>query len=355
MIYHLMKRDPAWRFAPYLAVATVILLRLLPSAGDHPLLSYQMASIVYMTCSFGLRVHERCSLFAAALPVEGRQFFMARLLSLLTFIWLPVLAAAVAGSHAAGLIEAAAVCTVAVLLVQSVRVDEISAPAWLVNMVAPVLLLGGIALAYFSATAVRTGCAVISTILFVKIRAGIPKSFQVARVKAVPRRPENRNSYRTPVWWPGFRSLYTWQSFLFFPGLLVFSVTGSWLMTSIWVAMVITQSHPGLRWLFALPISRRKLLWSVLIPPIALIMSGCAMNILSRHATAEDADSHRRRGVCNCLVRSVRDARWGVEPVAGCFSPRPRDSYLRRILSAFGIRRRRCARRLASQNRAHSN
>src|SRR5712691_1815395 len=165
MIYHLMKRDPAWEMAPYLAVASAVLWPLLSRPGDEPFKSCLIASVVYMASNLILRVHERCSLSAAALPIEGRQLFLARLLSLLTCIWLPIVAAmAVGHTDATGLIAAAAVSTVAVLCAQSVHVREISAPPWLVTVVGPVLIVGGGLLFYFSAEAMLIVGAVISVI-----------------------------------------------------------------------------------------------------------------------------------------------------------------------------------------------
>ena len=279
MIYQLMKRDPAWRRAPYFAIASAVLWPLHSSVSS--ILAFVLLSSVYMTGIILFRVHERCTLFTVALPIAGRQIYLARVLSLATFIWLPILAAAaVSWRDFVVLIEAGALASVAVLLIQSVRVREISAPPWVTIAAASSLLIIAFLGILVSAKVVLASCASVGAILFLKAWAGVPKSFQVGPIEATSQRLEApRPALPAAVWWPVFSALFTWQFLAFVPALFIFPMQQGAMFATVWVAATLQQSHPGLHWLLSLPVSRRKLLLSVLLPPLALLMAGYAIGI----------------------------------------------------------------------------
>jgi hypothetical protein len=280
MIYQLMKRDPAWRMAPYLVIASAVLWPL--HSSDLSEVASVILSSIYMMCIMFFRVNERCTLFTAALPIAGRQIYLARILSWAAFIWLPILAAVtVSWRDTVVLIETGALASVAVLLIQSVRVREISAPPWFTLVSASVLAMTVIVQVFFvSARVVLTSCASVGAILFLKAWAGVPKSFQVAPIKATSQRLEApRLALPVAAWWPAFRALFTWQFFALVPALFLFPMHQGAILATIWVAMTLQQSHPGLHWLLSLPVSRRKLLLAVLLPPLVLLMAGYTIGI----------------------------------------------------------------------------
>jgi hypothetical protein len=276
MIYQLMKREPAWRTAPYLAIASAVLWPLHSSVSG--VLPAILLSSVYMIGIIQLRVHERCTLFTAALPIAGRQIYLARTLSLATFIWLPILAAVtVSWRDIVVLIEVGALSSAGVLLVQSVHVREISAPPWVTMAAASSLLISALLQIFVSAKVVLASCAIVGAILFLKAWTGVPKSFQVAPIEERLEAP--LPALPAAVWWPALRSLFTWQFFIFFANLLTFPMINGAILATIWVGTTVQTSHPGLHWLLSLPVSRRKLLLAVLLPPLTLLMAGYAIGI----------------------------------------------------------------------------
>ncbi len=287
MIWELMKRDPAWQVMPAIALVMIIMAMLSAPTGAPVL------SPVLLLLLIGVPVfRQRSTPLQATLPIPGKQLFLSRVASLMACTWLPTLAAAAvtvalrsdpASTDHLPLLEAGAVVTVALLLVQCIRVQTIDAPRWLaVVPYACIFLVLLLITGYFprpaaAAIEVLGGCAVVSAALFLKAWTNVPGSFQLAPAEPVSAGSDKgRRTWPTVAWWPVFRSLYGWQA-----GLLLFAVFTMMLMGgglfALWVVPLLFTHRLGLRWLLHLPISARKLFWAMWLPMTAAMVAGVVL------------------------------------------------------------------------------
>lgn len=288
MIRQLMKRNAAWIATPVIAVMFVIL------SVWHPrsLGSLGIFSLVIMS-AIGSELLSNCTLYEAALPVEGRDLWLSRVLSLLTLLWGPVLAAVMAfaamGTPALPLLEVAAVYTVLLLAVKCFRIREFSSPRWsripgyciiFSALSVPLLLQSN----WPPAGPVLAGCAIASGALFFKGWTSVPKSFQIAppEAAAVGRwfKPRDVHASRW-VWSPVLRSAWGWgwQTTLLLLAVLSQLAIGSLVAAyvSLWISLIVM--HTQGRWLVALPVAPRTLFGIVALPPAAAVVAGFVLGI----------------------------------------------------------------------------
>ena len=285
MILRLVKRDPAWQMALMMTVVVVIAVTVL--FGFSKINTIVAVAATLLGYSLQARPHVHATLFEAALPIAGRDLFLARTLSLLAMVWLPVLCGAAAillvradGPLALMLVEAAAILTPVILLQQAVRVREIAGPQW--PLFVAWALAGavcGLRLYVLSRGVVLSICGLVSAALLIRTWFAVPPSLQVVSLKvaepiAVPASPVAR---RASAWMPILRSappgcfalcmvlmapFGTW--FTFFPMFTVFAAV---------------QSRQRTRWLSALPLSHRALLTITLVSSVVPLLAGVAVGM----------------------------------------------------------------------------
>ena len=229
----------------------------------------------------------RATPFQAALPIPARDLFMYRLVSLQALVWIPLLAAAGAGYLVMGrasslfalwLIAAGAVSTAWALALFSVRLRELSAPPVLSGkLLLTTALLASFALTGAMVFSVRPGivllvCAGAIAVFLRRDLAVMPKAFVVAPAEAVAWRSSRQaNSSPRQVWRLVCRSIFAWgpsaNLIISVVGLLnpVFSIVASVFLTSF-----VSEVGSSMSWMWALPVSRRKVLALALIPPLVL-------------------------------------------------------------------------------------
>jgi hypothetical protein len=295
VILRLVKRDRAWQMALMLAVAIGVAAPLFPS--DLPkVISLQLVSIAFLGCSLYGRPHVRATLFEAALPITGRDLFLARTLSLLAMVWLPVLCAVITtllvradGALALAMVEAAAIFTPAILLQQNIRIQEIAGPQWSPFFGVLFWAAGGLTWHFLMPGVELSVCslvgALVSAAVLIRTWFSVPPSFQVVSLRTVDpiAFPESVPALFLPrkafTWLPVLRSFW-WGMALFF---LLMALQG---MEEIWfyylffiVVYAAVQSRRRTRWLFALPLSCRALLWITLIAAVGLPLAGLAVGM----------------------------------------------------------------------------
>jgi len=219
-------------------------------------------------------VHRRATVFQAALPIPARDMFAARCAALASLVWLPVLAAAGVALMKNGpewktaaqvLLDCGAAATVMTIALLSLRPTEIESPP---QLVITLWYLGaGAFLAAFlalPAAPVLAFCAIASIALFVRAWRAMPESFQVAPVEArSPSRRREAESAPAIPWLIMLRSAVPLRSLLFLPMIfqVMFTHAASWpLVCCFGVFIVSGLAQPNSRWLYTLPIARRKLL-----------------------------------------------------------------------------------------------
>ncbi|HWC96539.1 MAG TPA: hypothetical protein VG456_07315 [Candidatus Sulfopaludibacter sp.] len=285
MILQFLKRDPAWQITPWLAAAAAAVCHSAFHASWMPL---TLIGPVYLVTYMRTRPHQRVTFFEAALPVSGRQLFLARCLALLGMIWLPA-AACISVFLVAGetqwlpyVLLIALPLTVAVLTTLSVRIREFAAPGWL-TMFCPVTALCAMIplVSLKEPLLVILACTAASVLLSAFAWRSAPEVFQSASMAmAEPQRTARAGAPSLP-WWPVLRSLAPWQTAIFVPVSLIWVATGDWIFAPMYLMMAYSQTRVTTRWTQALPISRRTILCLSVIPLLMVLAVGAEVGMLT--------------------------------------------------------------------------
>ena len=283
MIWRLLKIDPVWRFAWWLAPVGVPLGVYAKTGG--------VDAIMTTAPMIGLAVTmtQRATLFTAALPVPARRLFLARVFANLAMIWLPCLVAILTAAALGRFVEAmpviaetAALITLPMAITFSLRPREFSAPIRQMVVIAILLAIGTIA-AIVNGTggAVAAVSAVISVVLFVRTWLVLPGSFQTAPVEARGKAARHRRA-RAPaiVWDPVLRSLFPPIAIGFLPMLFLESAPDLWVWSAIMTVFPFQLAITRSQWALALPIRRRPFLAAVFAICAAPAWLGYALNVL---------------------------------------------------------------------------
>jgi hypothetical protein len=283
MTLELMRQDPAWKLAWWMAAASAVLWPLLPF--HSPASAIAPAGGILLACLARARPQERATLFQAALPVAARQLFLARLLSLLCMVWLPLLAGAFTISLVrtsempAAMLVWAAMFSLPVLILQAARIRETAAPRWLLFAVAAIGLpaCAAAALSIPAGTLLALSGLVFAAIFALAWRA-IPPSFQVATLDAKwVRAASHGRRFQPAAWWPMVRSTLTPLMLIYIPLILLESMTGQWILAACFSMVLLGQAHQGTRWLYGLPVSHRTRLRIHLAPALLPLVIGALL------------------------------------------------------------------------------
>jgi hypothetical protein len=237
VILKLARRDPAWAMGLVVIGTYLVVLLIVP--GRRPpgnLLWNEMA--MYAGLMFHLKPQRRATLWEAALPIPARQLFLARTLSRVAMVWIPMIVCGsltmllkgAEWSSVGATVACGAVLTLAILLPQAVRVQELVISAWLVAAIWAAVTAAGIFAWWLLPAAVTLAIfALASAGVFVRIWLALPLSFQTAPREAANRR-EIRRSRSGPVlpWWPMVRSLQ-WAGLGFLPTIVFSTSINTWL------------------------------------------------------------------------------------------------------------------------------
>jgi hypothetical protein len=134
MIYQLIKLDPARKYVPWLALCSVAGGFLMGGLGGGA-----VAWAIGFPCAFfALSYLGHATNFEASLPIVGRQIFAARVTLTMAILWLPALAGGGAMLISGGfafpalvLVEIAGLCTLAIVVLQLLRMRMPGGPKWL--------------------------------------------------------------------------------------------------------------------------------------------------------------------------------------------------------------------------------
>lgn len=289
MIYQLLKRDDVWRILPYFVLGCAVVYPLLGASGGK--VAFLSVMLGAGTVMMGF---QRATRFQAGLPIAARQLFLARLLALLGVLWLPALAgccsilAVTSAAHAAAAVavaKSAAVCTLAIAALQSIRVRELSLPRWMMVFVTTPLPIMGVLVARFvGATPVLAVCLPLSAVLLLRTWRAFPKSYQLApagthtRAASVPNAEKRaKTTVRfspTVAWRPVLHSTFSWRHLAFLTWLFPGAMTGQWMLGSFGVAWLWFMTRQQSRWLWSLPINARALLLTILAPILLVLSAG---------------------------------------------------------------------------------
>jgi hypothetical protein len=288
MILRLVKRDPVWLAALMLAVLI---------GAVAPFFAFDSLEFVTMGglgCLLYARPHVRATLFEAALPITGRDLFLARALSLLAVVWLPALCGVTTillvradSPRALAMVEAAAILTAAILLPKTIRVREIAGPQGLSRVVCVlVCAVGGLAWHFLTPGIVLGVFGLAGAGILVGTWLAVPPSFQVVSLQtvdpiAVPESvstaPLSRMAF---TWLPVLRSAFWWVPIVYF--CLMVSLgkeRDGFLLAFMFTVFGTVQSRQRTGWLAALPLSCRARLWITLAYATIPLLAGLAVGM----------------------------------------------------------------------------
>jgi len=287
MIWQLVKRDPAWRNTLKCAVVAAVAGSALP----HRLI--WMFGLLIGMCWAVSQPQQRATLFEAALPIRVRDLFLARILSLLAAVWLPVVSGAaflLAAGRAAGdaviLVGIGSAISLLVLAVQSWRVRELAGPSWLVGAsVAIVWPAASLISELASRIVVPAVCAPLCGLLFWNIWRQLPAAFEVLPAKLAPQAFRAGNAAPAFAGWPILRSLFHLRPLGFLPMIVFLPLAGIWPYVAMFCVFPVQASLERLAWVLSLPIRRGALLAVILLPWIAPLLLSVWLGAWFPHQT----------------------------------------------------------------------
>jgi hypothetical protein len=257
MIWQLVKRDPAWEMALWLIPLAALDAR---TTDGSTVVGYFV-----MFLFFG-RVYERANLFTAALPVSARQIFLARVLAILSLVWIPIGVASATlwvlqrpYGIALSIFEGGTHVTALSVSILCLYPRRFQAP------LPSVAAVGAVAILFFNImTALpwsREAIAIVSTIFAVAVFLfawkTIPLSFQAAPERPAGRALAAADGSPAGVWWlPVGLSLFPVSVLL-----PMFAITqppsGQWLFGGLFgvgIAGGYVTIQRSCRWIRTLPI-----------------------------------------------------------------------------------------------------
>jgi hypothetical protein len=286
MIYRLMKLDGLWR-AAWVVGATALLV----SFGKQTGWSVLLIPIpgLYVLVLFG--ASGRIQPMLAGLPVRARDSFLARLLTALILLWVPVpFEAAIQAFRASGDFELAlsvktqAFLTVGFLLLWVCGVERFNTPLPPKTTLVGFYLLTGIC-GFVPLLPFLTACLLVGMGLFLIIWTRIPESFQIAPhsresiaagvAAAAASSPIETRSWPPMPWSPVFHSVLGGPRFLIAIPLLFgggLSRDPLWSFGGVTILYVLSERKT--RWLASLPFSTHALLSIYLIPCLIPLFAG---------------------------------------------------------------------------------
>ncbi len=294
MIWKLIRYSPAWRLLGWFSLFYIPAWLVLSQRGDNGIVSgvYDHNEIAPMILIIALRsavaaapeIAFRCTFFDAALPVDGRDLWVSKVIVLWGIVWIPVLAMSAVGfvlvhNPALPFLNGAAGLTAILLAAQSFRIREFHEPLLVRNIL---LFIGGtgmivlaIALPQF-AVRVLAGYLMANVAFFLLARSRVPKSFTVAPTAAKSSISfawaAQGTSSPMRAWWKILRQIYL--TYLLVPVGLGWLLGGASLVTMVFTVPILTATaRTNWGFLAHLPVSPRKLFWAIWAPlPLAMFL-----------------------------------------------------------------------------------
>ncbi|NDJ12711.1 MAG: hypothetical protein EBY17_16175 [Acidobacteriia bacterium] len=303
--FALMRRDPAWRYLP---VAALVGLAALALRFESPALRGGAAGIIsglYLGFLGSARIHVRASAFEAALPIDGRDLIRARIFSLLLFIWLPVLVATTValqfGPNAAlgltwPLSSAAMAASAAVIFLQLYGLPGVAAANSVALGTWLTLVAASIGVAYLVRKSSDVTPAMITLAVAALLIAAFavvtwpryPLALQLAPLELREVGTTASTSADPGSWSVLWRSLFTWRTAIWFSFSAVYPLIDNFMLPLFFVPGYLTGTYSAIRWMFPLPVSRRRLLAIVALP--YLVVYGSSLFINLTWGIGSDAD-----------------------------------------------------------------
>jgi hypothetical protein len=247
------------------------------------------------------RARTRTTAFHVSLPISGRHLFLAHIVSSLSLIWTPSLAAAAVApfcgpaSHALAisLLAFSSAATLCFLILHSAALSELQAPSDMAWIAGSVLVIISLCLTIIMEITEAIGATIFSTFLilsaflFFIIWRKIPKSFLLSHSKTdaypVPIDAIRMTKHDYAAWKPIARNMLFGGFPIFCAGALLILLIYPWsssIFIAAWIAFIWgaeIQSQGD--WLQPFPVSKSAIRLLFLIPMFLVVLVGYALGI----------------------------------------------------------------------------
>lgn len=298
MIYQLIKRQLPWKFAIVLSVIFAAASLIAPGVA---VVSCTLGFLLLLAPGF----MRRCTLYEAALPINGRYLICSRIftdvLAMLLF-YLPLISRFVTerNTHKEAIAvvfsEIAAIFILAIVTIQSADVRAFSPPRWwrisvwtlfataLIGIAVPTMQADFPSAPRNLAILVFAMCALGSVALFTRILARAPESLQSAPQSAASREDRAKQSWLPSLSWASpLRSVGASAAWLFLFCVLMANAGARPWFVMIFFCLTLTWAIQALRdssWLFALPLSGPQMFLLMFGPGLLGLGVGAALSPL---------------------------------------------------------------------------
>lgn len=272
MMLRLMRRESVWPMIPYLAAAS-LLMTAWASLGGKP--QAAAVSAVYVSISAGLltvaRTWQRSTLFEAALPIDGRALLLARLLTLLLYIWVPIATSLLValGFWNAGrgelwqnLTALGAAMSLFIVVMQTVRLPVMDTKKPDGAGVA-LVVLGVVGLALWAKQPwIVTAFCVPAAVVWGAVKW--PReafTFQCAPGEAGTAARKTEGGPASGIGWlVVLKAFFPWQGLIWLGFAALFPLVDNVFFPMFYSFAYLEKATPGMNWMLTLPVPRKKIL-----------------------------------------------------------------------------------------------
>jgi hypothetical protein len=320
MMWQLLRRDPSWRWTPWLTLGSAAFCVLWQWKAPHEMGIHDgIASMIFIgafsllawAASHAVGAQQDDTRFQSLLPVTVRQIYLSRTLSVVAMLWIPVTAVAIMVIAANSmepppllmLVNFVSVFTLTAVAIQAAIVRGVIIPVELIRGsftlwaagagLVPLLIIARPDPAFSAWMFVPAICWLSTAVIFATTFRTAPMSFQSAPIqpstKVARREPSRNATASTTPWLSLWISMFRGGLFWIFYAFLASAFFGTEMFSVIIAAGMWPTVRTRARWLLALPVSPAAFLPVILLPYFLALGGGylISVHVASFHNTEE--------------------------------------------------------------------
>lgn len=305
MILELMRQERAWKTLPRAVTACTLAWLAATLLGGLGTVAFGIFATMFIGASGVVAVGYQNSMTShlMALPVTVREVYSARLISLVSMIWLPLGAGSCvalltgrveAASFVALLTSYAALTTLLLIVAQALYIRRPDSPQWLLTLFAPLVFIPGSLIPSVrwnagTMLAVAASACLLGAGVSLWTWQSLPPCFIYSPRSGSSRAvaPVSASAPRPNPWWPFLRSVYGWNYVVWPPLIMLQFTTQLSLMPSVYFAVIVSTTRRQVRWLLQLPVSRSLLFAAMIVPVLLTVPVGYLAGVNLFHTSGD--------------------------------------------------------------------